>query len=65
LELAIYSALLQAKAGELRARMIAMSAASGNADELIEKLTLAANRERQAAITTEITEIISGSSALE
>lgn len=60
----IYSALLEAKASEFGARMIAMDSATENAEEMIEKLTLSYNQARQAAITTEITEVISGAEAL-
>lgn len=45
--------------------MTAMSAASDNASELIDELTLSFNRARQAAITQEITEIVGGAAALE
>lgn len=57
----VYSALLEAKAGEHSARMTAMTAASDNTDELINSLTLELNHARQAAITTEIAEIVGGS----
>ena len=60
----IYFALLENAAGEHSARMIAMESATKNADELINKYTLQRNRARQAAITTELIEIISGSEAL-
>jgi len=60
----LYSALLEAKASEFGARMTAMDAATDNAGELIEKLTLSYNRARQAAITKEITEIVGGAEAL-
>jgi F-type H+-transporting ATPase subunit gamma len=56
--------LLQSKAGEEGARMTAMDNATRNAGELIQKLTLKLNRSRQAMITTELTEIISGAEAL-
>lgn len=65
LETIIYKALLEAKASELGARMTAMDAASDNAGEMIQKLTLSFNRARQAAITREITEIVGGAAALE
>ncbi len=55
---------LQNKASEEAARMTAMDSATRNAGELIEKLTLKLNRSRQAMITTELTEIISGAEAL-
>jgi len=61
----IYGALLDAKASEHAARMTAMKSATDNADELIDDLTLSFNRARQAAITQEITEIVSGAAALE
>lgn len=60
----IYGALLDAKAAEFGARMTAMGSATDNATELIDQLSLAYNRARQAAITQEITEIVSGASAL-
>ena len=56
--------LLEAKTSEHTARMTAMSAASDNTDELIAQLSLKLNHARQAAITTEITEIVGGSNAL-
>lgn len=56
--------LLQSKASEEGARMTAMDNATRNAGELIDKLTLQLNRSRQASITTELTEIISGAEAL-
>lgn len=61
----IYGAILDAKASEHAARMTAMKNATDNADELIDTLTLSYNRARQAAITQEITEIVSGAAALE
>lgn len=64
-ETQIYSAVLESKASEHGSRMTAMSAATDNAAELIQSLTLTLNRARQAAITTEITEIVSGAAALE
>ncbi len=60
----IYSALLEAKASEFGARMTAMDSATENAEEIVDKLTLKYNRARQAAITTEISEIIGGAEAL-
>lgn len=60
----IWRALLESNAAEHGARMSAMDAASRNAKELIEKLTLQANRERQAMITTELMEIVSGAESL-
>jgi F-type H+-transporting ATPase subunit gamma len=60
----IWRALLESTAAEHGARMSAMDAASRNAKELIGKLTLKMNRARQAAITTELMEIVSGAEAL-
>jgi F-type H+-transporting ATPase subunit gamma len=61
----IYRLLLESKAGEHGARMTAMDSATDNASDLIDGLTLALNRARQAQITTEITEIVGGAAALE
>jgi F-type H+-transporting ATPase subunit gamma len=63
-EITILRALYESMASELGARMTAMDAATKNAAELIDKLTLRYNRARQAAITTEILEIIGGAEAL-
>lgn len=60
----LHAVLLEAKTSEHTARMTAMSAASDNTDELIAELSLKLNHARQAAITTEITEIVGGSNAL-
>ena len=60
----IESALIEARAGEHGARMTAMSAATDNATELLQTLKLSYNRARQAAITSEITEIVAGVNAL-
>ena len=60
LENTVYAALLEAKAGEHSARMVAMSSAADNTDELISQLNLELNHARQTAITTEITEISGG-----
>lgn len=60
----VYRALLESVASEMGARMTAMESATKNASELIEKLTLQYNKLRQAAITTELMEIISGAEAL-
>lgn len=60
----VYSVMLEARTGEHAARMTAMSAASDNTEELIQKLSLQLNHARQAAITTEISEIVGGSAAL-
>ena len=62
-EIEIYRALLESQAAELAARMTAMDAATTNAAELIDSLTLYLNRVRQAAITREIIEIVSGAAA--
>lgn len=63
-EIEVYRALLESQAGEFAARMTAMDAATNNAGELIDSLTLHLNRVRQAAITKEIIEIVSGAAAL-
>ncbi|HUE39589.1 MAG TPA: ATP synthase F1 subunit gamma [Candidatus Binatia bacterium] len=63
-EVRIYRALLEAAASEHAARMTAMDSATGNASKMIVSLTLAMNRARQAAITTELMEIVSGAEAL-
>ena len=60
----IYTALLENAASEQGARMSAMDNATRNAGEMIEKLTIQYNRSRQAAITNELIEIISGAEAL-
>ena len=60
----IYFALLENSAGEHGARMSAMDNATKNASDLIDRYTLLRNRARQAAITTELTEIVSGAEAL-
>ncbi len=62
-ETEVYRALLESQAGEFAARMTAMDAATNNAAELIDKLTLHMNRVRQAAITKEIIEVVSGAAA--
>jgi F-type H+-transporting ATPase subunit gamma len=59
-EIEVYRALLESAASEFAARMTAMDAASSNAAEMIDSLTLHMNRVRQAAITREIIEIVSG-----
>jgi F-type H+-transporting ATPase subunit gamma len=60
----IYTAMLESAASELASRQRAMKSASDNADDLIKDLTLEANRERQAQITQEISEIVGGANAL-
>jgi F-type H+-transporting ATPase subunit gamma len=64
LESQIYRALLESIASELGARMTAMENATNNAKEMIANLTLQYNRARQAAITKELMEIVSGAEAL-
>jgi len=61
----LYKAVLDANASEHGARMTAMDKASDNANELLKSLRLSYNRARQAAITTELTEIVSGAAALQ
>jgi len=63
-EVQIFRGLLESNASEHGARMAAMDSASRNAAEMIDKLTLQYNRARQAAITTELMEIISGSESV-
>ena len=63
-EVRIYRALLEAAASEQGARMTAMDSASSNAAKMIFSLTLAMNRARQAAITKELMEVVSGAEAL-
>ena len=60
----LLQSFLDTEAGEQAARMQAMDNATNNAGEMIDKLSLVYNRARQAAITTELTEIISGAEAL-
>jgi F-type H+-transporting ATPase subunit gamma len=64
LEITIYRALLEGMASEHGARMTAMRNASDAADEMIDELTLAMNRVRQASITQEILEVVAGADAL-
>jgi F-type H+-transporting ATPase subunit gamma len=64
LKIFFYRALLESAASEHGARMTAMESASGNAAEMIEKLSIKYNRARQAAITTELMEVVSGAEAL-
>jgi F-type H+-transporting ATPase subunit gamma len=63
-EVEIYRALLESVASEHGARMTAMDAATNNASDMIDRLTLQYNRARQAAITKELMEIIGGAEAL-
>jgi F-type H+-transporting ATPase subunit gamma len=64
-ETEFYRALLESTAAEHAARMTAMDAATSNASDMIEKLTLYMNRVRQASITKEIIEVVSGAAAAE
>jgi F-type H+-transporting ATPase subunit gamma len=64
IEVQVFKSLLESLASEHGARMTAMDSASKNATEMIGKLTLIYNRARQAAITTELMEIISGSESI-
>jgi F-type H+-transporting ATPase subunit gamma len=60
----VFEGMLESVAAENAARMTAMDSASNNADDVIDSLTLTMNRARQAAITKEIIEIVSGAAAL-
>jgi F-type H+-transporting ATPase subunit gamma len=60
----LFKAVLDGNASEHGARMTAMDKASDNANELLKSLKISYNRARQAAITTELTEIVSGAAAL-
>jgi F-type H+-transporting ATPase subunit gamma len=63
LEIALFQAMLESAASEHAARMTAMDSATRNAGEMVDQLTLTLNRKRQAAITTEIIEVVSGAAA--
>jgi len=63
-EVQVYQALLETVASEYGARMTAMENATSNAAEMIDKLTLIYNKARQASITKELIEIVSGAEAL-
>ena len=63
-EITVFRALLESAASELGARMTAMRSASDNAGEMIQNLTLEMNRQRQAAITQEILEVVGGAEGL-
>jgi F-type H+-transporting ATPase subunit gamma len=65
LDFNVYRVLLESQAGEQAARMTAMESATRNTEELIRNLTLQFNRARQAAITKELVEIVTGAQALE
>jgi len=60
----LYASIIESQASELASRMSAMDSATKNAKELSKKLTIKYNRARQASITTEITEIVSGAAAI-
>ena len=64
IEMLIYQALAENMASEQSARMVAMKSASDNAKNVIGEMTLAYNKARQAAITTELTEIVAGAAAV-
>lgn len=64
-ELVLYQAFLESKASEHSARMVAMRNASDNAGQLVDDLTLIYNKARQAAITSEILDIVGGAEALQ
>ena len=64
-EVLIYRGLVESLASEQAARMIAMKAATDSASDMIEQLTREYNRARQASITKEILEVVSGAAALE
>jgi F-type H+-transporting ATPase subunit gamma len=64
IEVEVFRALLENQAGEHAARMASMEAATRNTEDLISRLTLQFNRARQAAITKELVEIVSGAEAL-
>jgi F-type H+-transporting ATPase subunit gamma len=65
IEINVYQAMLESTASEHAARMTAMDSATRNAGEVIEKLTLHLNRVRQASITNDLIEVVSGAAALE
>jgi F-type H+-transporting ATPase subunit gamma len=60
----IYQALLEAIASQYSAQMVSMKNATDNANDLVQDLTLTYNKVRQAAITTQILEVVAGSEAL-
>jgi len=64
IEVQLYRALLESLASEYAARMTAMDSATNNAEEMIDKLTLTYNKIRQATITKELIEVVSGADAL-
>jgi len=64
IEVQVYRSMLESQASEMGARMTAMDSATRNAKDMIERLTLKFNKQRQAAITKEISEIVGGAEAL-
>jgi len=64
-EISVYQALLESGAAQQAARMTAMDAATTNASDMIERLTLYMNRVRQASITKEIIEVVSGAAVVD
>ncbi len=64
IEVQVYRSMLESQASEMGARMTAMDSATRNARDMIDKLTLKFNKQRQAAITKEISEIVGGAEAL-
>ena len=64
IESIIYQAVAESMGSEQSARMVAMKAASDNAETLIDELTMIYNKNRQAAITKEISEIVGGAAAV-
>jgi len=64
IEAIIFQAVAENMASEQSARMVAMKAASDNANDVIDELTLIYNKNRQAAITKEISEIVGGAAAV-
>ncbi|MDZ4800298.1 MAG: ATP synthase F1 subunit gamma [Bryobacteraceae bacterium] len=65
IELQVYTAMIETSAAEHAARMTAMDSATSNASDMIDRLTIYMNRVRQASITREIIEVVSGASALD
>jgi F-type H+-transporting ATPase subunit gamma len=63
IEVQVYRAMLESQASEMGSRMTAMDSATRNAKDMIERLTLKFNKQRQAAITKEISEIVGGAEA--
>ena len=63
-DILVYQALLETVSSQLSAQMIAMKNATDSANELLDDLTLTYNKARQAAITTQILEVVSGAEAL-